>query len=323
MARAVVLDVAHGNCTIGQSSGATIIADAPIGGLLLNTLEDLNICRVDAVFISHADNDHINGILALLTSPKIHVENVFVNPDSIKKTRSWRNFLVAVGVAERNGTPNVHTSLTTTAPGKFKFGDAVAQVVAPSAAFALSGVGSNDKQGRKITSNSLSAVLTLSIEDQKSLLLPGDIDEIGLDAALENHADFAAGTVVFPHHGGLSGATDHSAFVKKFLAISNPSQVIFSNGRNRHDNPRADVVSLVKEHGCAIACTQLSVRCCATPQVGSTDHLESFRAMGAADGASCAGSVSVDLLAAASRKLEAADLHLKFVKSLPTAMCRK
>jgi beta-lactamase superfamily II metal-dependent hydrolase len=322
MSKVLILDVAHGNCALAQSNGSTIIVDAPVGGLLLNTLEDLGIDRVFAAFISHADKDHLSGILSLLTSDKIAVDKLYVNPDSQKKTRAWRDFLAAVQVAEKKGSCIVKTSLSTTSPGIIQFGDAFVKVLAPSAALALSGVGSKDNKGRVVTSNSLSAVLKIYCAGQSPLLLAADLDQIGLDDALQYNVDLKASTVVFPHHGGSPGDIDTEKFVDVFLKRSKPDLVIFSNGRGRHDNPRKEIVGPIVKSGCLVACTQLSKRCSPVEKGSVNNYLEPIRAVGFADSASCAGSISLDLLKSASRTQNAAEGHLRFIKeSVPTPMC--
>lgn len=202
MSEVVVLDVAHGNCTLVRSAGAHCIVDAPLGSLLLNTLEDLGITSIDVAFVSHADRDHLGGIVSLLTSKTVRLKKLYVNPDSQKNTKIWRDFRAAVSVAEQQGSCEVVPSLTTTMPGSVLVGDVSIHVEAPSASFALAGSGGMDDQGRKITSNSISALLRLQQYDVPRVLLAGDIDVVGLDDAVSHQRDLKADTLVFPHHGG-------------------------------------------------------------------------------------------------------------------------
>src|SRR3546814_6884464 len=159
MNKVVLLDVGHGNCSIVHSAEMTAVIDCPIGSLLLDTLHDMEITIVSAAFISHADKDHIAGILSLLTSDRVHVQRVYVNPDSQRRTRIWNDFRVAVAVAERNGGCEVITSLSTTMPGTIELGGATITVVSPSAALALTGVGGRTRDDKEVTANTLSGVL--------------------------------------------------------------------------------------------------------------------------------------------------------------------
>jgi beta-lactamase superfamily II metal-dependent hydrolase len=322
MSDVVVFDVAHGNCSLVRSQGEYCVIDAPRGALLLNTLEDMGIYCVDVAFISHADKDHIAGVIGLLSSETIQLKKLYLNPDSQKQTRIWRDLLAAVSVAERQGSCEVVSTLTTTMPGTVTVGDVMIHVEAPSTSFALAGSGSIDAQGRHITSNSISAVLRLKHEDNPGILLAGDIDELGLDDAVLHGRDLTAQTLVFPHHGGLPASSDATAFVDRIMSAVNPSLVIFSNGRGKHENPRPEIVSPVAMTGCVIACTQLAKRCSKSP-IFECGHLEPHRAHGKSTGASCAGSITIDLADQGRRLASNEKAHQKFVDDvIETPMCR-
>jgi beta-lactamase superfamily II metal-dependent hydrolase len=321
MSEFIILDVGHGNCAILRDSGVAVVVDAPTGGLLLDTLDDLGIDTVHSAFISHADKDHIAGILSLLTSERIKVERIFVNPDAAKRTVIWRDFLAAVSVAHRSGTCVVKTSVSSTEPGTVKVGNVSIDVVAPSPSLALAGAGGETSDGRKITSNTLSAVLRVSENGAEAVLLAGDLDEIGLDDATAHGADLSASLLVFPHHGGLPGG-DPKAFAMKLIGCVRPDSVIFSNGRYRHDNPRQEIVSATVSVGCSVACTQLSDRCNPGPIEGERSDLENVRAIGR-PGKCCGGSMTIDLAAGARRPDEATKRHAEFIsESVATPMCR-
>lgn len=323
MTSVTLLDVGHGNCAIVHASGATAVIDSPIGSLLLDTLEDMGVDTIAVAVVSHADKDHIAGILSLLTSNRVRVERVYVNPDGQKRTKVWRDFRHAVAVAERKGTFEVMTSLSTTTPGIIRLGDAAITVISPSAALALTGVGGETSDARVVTANTLSGVLRIDAGDGgKGVLLAGDMDEISLDMATAADADLSANVLVFPHHGGLPGSSDPAAFAAKLLDVVKPQSVIFSNGRGRHDNPRPEIVGTVRERGCAIACTELSERCHAEA-IDTVAHLEPIRAHGKHTGACCAGSVTLKLGPIAARIPTADNLHQNFITGeVASPMCR-
>ena len=322
MSDVIVFDVAHGNCCLIRSEGECGVVDAPRKALLLNTLEDMGIDCVDVAFISHADKDHIAGIIGLLVSKTIKLKKLYVNPDSQKETKIWRSLCAAVRVAEREGSCEVITTLNTVTPGSVQIGEIDVTVLAPSSAFVLGGSGSTDEHGRKVTSNSISAVLRLSGGEQPSLLLAGDIDEVGLDDALGDERDLSAQTLVFPHHGGLPASSEIDSFVDTIMDAVRPALVIFSNGRGQHDNPRREIVSPVAGRGCAIACTQLA-KACGKPVVPKDAHLEPYRAQGQINGASCAGSMTIALSGEGCRPQPFHVAHQKFIdEAVETPMCR-
>lgn len=319
MTKVILLDVGHGNCAIGS---ATAVVDCPTGSILLDTLRDLEVTTVETAIISHADKDHIAGILSLLTSNTVKVERIFVNPDGQKKTKIWRDFRVAVAAAEKAGTCEVVTGLSTTVPGIIKVGEAAISVLSPSASVALAGVGGKTTSGRAVTANTLSGVLRIAEENGAGLLLAADMDEVSLDEAIEHGTSLAADVLVFPHHGGLPGSGNVNAFVTKLMEAVSPRTVVFSNGRGRHDNPRPEIIAPVHATGCAIACTQLSTRCRAEAAHAS-DHIEPIRANGSRSGASCGGSMTFSLGKEAVRRPDALSRHAGFITAeVSNPMCR-
>jgi len=284
MTNIILLDVGHGNCTIVCSAGETAVIDCPTGAMLLDTLDDLGVDTVATAIISHADKDHIAGILSLLTSDPVRVARVIVNPDGQKSSKIWKDFRVAVADAEQRGTLQITTSLSTSVPGTIAVGEAEITVLSPSAALALTAVGGKVAEGgnllgssRTVTSNTLSGVLRIKSGIEGSMLLAADMDDTSLDFAMASATDLSADILVFPHHGGLPETSDPAKFTQRLLAAVNPRSVIFSNGRGRYDTPRPEIVAAVRLCGCTIACTQLSTRC----QIAQTDaepYLETLRA---------------------------------------------
>jgi competence protein ComEC len=317
----IILDVGHGNCSLLRSDGETAVIDAPTGSLLLDTLRDLGITTVDAAFVSHADKDHLAGITAILASRDVVVRTVFLNPDAQRRSKLWESFRSAVTLAERQGTCVVSTSLSTTSPGEVRIGSATVRVVAPSAALALTGVGGRTPNDRLVTANSLSAVLSIRVGSDPSVLLTGDMDDVGLDDALSHGAVFAANVLVFPHHGGSPGG-DPVGFTQRLLDSVRPHSVYFSNGRGRYENPQPLIVATAVSQGCAIACTQLAHACSDTSL--ESEHLEAIRSHGRAHGRACAGSMTLALVGGAQRSSRSAEnAHATFVgRVVPTPMCR-
>jgi competence protein ComEC len=153
----------------------------------------MDISVISVAVISHADKDHISGILTLLTSEEFRVERIYVNPDGQRTTKAWKDFRVAVSVAEKKGECKVETSVSTQTPGLIKLGSTEMHVVCPSAALALTGVGGKTPEtNRTVTANTMSAALRIEKEVGKGVLLAGDIDDISLDDAAEHGAELRA-----------------------------------------------------------------------------------------------------------------------------------
>ena len=209
MAELSILDVGHGNCAVLFDTGGVSVFDAPTGDILLKTLEQRGIKEISLVIVSHADADHLGGILSLLLT--CDVREIYINPDTSKHTELWQDFRTVLKVRADEGHPiEVKVGLTTSDTGQLRRGGINIEVLAPTPPLALGGVGGRDLQGRRLSSNSLSAVLRLSGEGVPSTLLPGDLDAVGLENLLDSGIDAQAKVLVFPHHGGHSGAVDES-----------------------------------------------------------------------------------------------------------------
>ena len=188
---------------------------------------------------------------------------------------------------------------------------------------AAKGVGGADRKERKITSNSISATFQIFWEDQVIAYLAGDIDQVGLDDLLDHKITFEAPVLVFPHHGGNNEGYDNVSFSKQLCTLAVANTVIFSIGRNKHNNPRPEIVAAVKSviGDLRISCTQLSKNCAKDlPSVIST-HLLPVFSRGRQKNECCGGTFVIRL----AKKLELLpDLksHKDFIeKYAPTALC--
>ena len=320
-----ILDVGHGQCVVLQHDEGVLLFDAGKGPILSKFLTDNAITEVDAVIVSHADVDHIAGLINLLLDESVTVGKVYLNPDASKSTEAWMQLRMAVSDAMLRGTlPRVGITSATT-EDEFKRGDVEVEVLAPSPALALGGAGGKDLKGRPLTSNSTSVVTRVSYLASPFALLAGDLDGVGLDNLLEGHPSISAPVLVFPHHGGYPGTADPKVFADKLCGAVQPNVVIFSNGRGSHGTPRPEIVAAIREllGEVQIACTQLSEHCAKVLPTSRAGHLSSVVASGSTRNACCAGSLQltfdgVELY----RSPEVAD-HLVFIASnAATALCR-
>lgn len=318
-----VLDVGHGNCAIVSSGDKHVVIDSPLGGFLLKALKRMGIKKLCALVVSHSDRDHIAGVLAVLTSPEIAVEKIYVNPDGPKRTKIWGDLLAALRTAELEDHTEVINSVTSKVPGRLIIGDLNLDILGPNASLAIAGVGGQDTSGRRITSNSLSALIKVSGPKGARVLLAGDTDLVGLEPLLDQDVDMESDVLVYPHHGGFAGTPEfEQEFITKLLGSVKPEKVVFSNGRGMHDNPRPHVIDSVTSAGCKVACTQLSRRCCSEPKEMPQDHTNVDISKGSLTGTSCAGTMFFDL-STKINSLQASEAeHATFVrKNVPSPLC--
>ena len=119
------------------------------------------------------------------------------------------------------------------------------EVHAPSRYLAAKGPGSSDKSGNRIRTNSISAVLSVSVSGKKMALLPGDIDSVGLADLFRSPQQLSAPILVYPHHGSASGfGAPQKEIEAQLIAAVKPRLVVFSIGRGRHSTPNPETVRL-------------------------------------------------------------------------------
>lgn len=319
-----ILDVGHGSCAVLVETGRTIVFDAGPKSGLLEFLRENGITTVDLVLISHADQDHIRGVLGMLAAKTIKIGTIRLNTDSEKGSRVWDDLIWILNEMQEAGETKFSPVLTPADNGTFDSAEVKIEILAPSGYLAGKGPKSEDRQNRRITTNSISAVIKLSFKGAPIVLLTGDIDEVGLDDLIRSKGAVQAPILVFPHHGGNSGAPDMGAFAEKLFDLVKPVQVVFSIGRGQYGTPIPAVVAaalkVIKD--VRISCTQLSDHCASTPPTAAQTHISPTFAAGRDKRHCCAGSITIHLEAGAMSS-PVYEQHQDFVKiSAPTALCR-
>lgn len=317
--RLFVLDVGHGNCAVLISEGAeqpeVVVIDVGRRNTLLEFLEQQRIKRIQTVYLSHADADHIGGLVGLLASDSVSIDNVVLNSDASKGSAAWRDLLYILDSAHTEGAVKFR-------PGLFsgdceQVGTIKIEVLAPSRYLASRGVSREDRSSRKIHSNSISAVIRISISGRDLVTLPGDIDGVGLADLLGRGADLKATIIVYPHHGGRSEGMKNREFVERLIGAVCPEIVVFSIGRGRYDTPDPETIQALKEilPSVRIMCTQLSEHCSKSAHNSSQlTHLSDAFSEGQGRGFCCAGTIMIPL-----RELQdlepSESAHLEFIRS--------
>lgn len=298
------------------------VIDGGRGNSLLHFLAQQGITQIDTVLVSHADADHFGGISLLLSDPKFQVRRVLLNPDA-RGTALWQDFESVMAEAKDRG---VAFELELTDAKSVDLGSGVVrlEVLAPSQELAMRTAHGRTPDGRKLTPNTMSAVVRVWSEDVPRILIAGDIGQVGLDSLISNNPDIRADVLVFPHHGGRPEGATPEEFANILTTAVAAQLVVFSIGRDNYRNPRPEIVSAVlnasnKVH---IACTQLSKHC-AEGLPETTESLHSAFSKGTAANACCAGSIEVPLEPEETYYLPTRGAHLSFIDAnAPTALCR-
>lgn len=317
-----ILDVGHGNCAVLEQVDRTVVFDCGPKTGLLEYLTSREITVLDVVLISHADEDHIAGLIAVLASGLFKVKCVRLNTDSLKGSAIWDDLAEELSSLQRNGKLDFSPSLTDADNAKFDAAGVVIEILGPTTYLATKGPGSRDYFNRKITTNSISAVIRIAYNDGPSILLAGDMDIIALDEAERVGRTLNADSLIFPHHGGRAG-TNMTDFSRKLFALVAPTRVFFSIGRGLHGTPLPEVITEARaREDLYIACTQLSERCAANRAPGVAGHVGAAFAAGRDTNSCCAGSIVLSLRTG-HMSAPQIDLHQGFIAvHALTALCR-
>jgi beta-lactamase superfamily II metal-dependent hydrolase len=328
----IVFDVGHGSCVFLEDGAITTVIDCKDSTLLIEFLLSRNIRAISQVIISHADADHIAGILALIQSDYIELGTVFVNPDASKDSETWMDLRIALEDATRRGKLNVRTEIGDGMAHQLQHGMVLIEVLAPGIASRLAGPGGQTPQRTRATSNAMSVVLRLHHDNHPVMLIPGDLDMAGLADLIARGKHLGCDILLFPHHGGHIGhgrtaaarVRSNAAFAKMIIEQVNPQVILFSIGRGLFSTPRPEIIKEIRNYvgGCYIHCTQLSEHCQLKNPDRPASHLTTLPALGRDGNACCGGSVEI----AFAGKNTVAQLdhrrHSEFVKSaVSTPLC--
>lgn len=326
MAEITIIDVGHGNAAVLADAGKIVVVDTAGKTHLQRFLDQSELTDIDLVVISHTDADHLAGLINLLSNPKYLVKKLIINPDSIKASMLWEDVRYLIDEQMRGDKLKVEYGISSCSSYQWceVTENLSLQVVSPSPAMALSGPGQSlPKDGRKLTSNSVSIVLRVLYKNEPVALLTGDMDRIALDQIMKHSVEVNAKFLVFPHHGGLPGEGSADSFTSDLLGVVRPDSIIFSNGRVKFNNPNPEIVGAALRliPTVNILCTQLSKACCENPMVRDDYRPHSYSA-GSDDSLFCAGTVEIDMNTKQINNV-AKDAHHTFVAGLPNSLCTK
>ena len=213
--------------------------------------------------------------------------------------------------------------LTDVNPGVLQCGQTRLEILGPSQLLAYRTTGGQNQQGRRLSPNTMSAVVRIWADDVPRLFLAGDIDELGYREMIARKPNISAETLVFPHYGGRPGTGDPVWFATSLMGLVGAQLVVFSFGRGQYQNPNPGIVQAVLQcaPGTHIACTQLSDRCALeTPSASFMPRPHVSR--GSSKNACCAGTIEISFNAELTYSPTRA-AHSEFVdRYAPTALCR-
>ena len=290
------LDVEHGNSTVliaGEES--VVVVDVGRQSTLSEFLLEQEITHINSIYLSHADADHIGALVGILAT-ELSIDRVFLNSDASKNTSVWDDLVYELNARHQAGVLEFEVALV---PGRAEElqGGVCLHVLGPSRYLVGKGVGGIDRRGVRIRSNSISAVISITVASSRLALLPGDIDGVGLNDLLESCDDLRARILIYPHHGAGPGAIDPADYARTLLGAVDPEIVVFSIGREQYATPSPATVQALRETlpNTRIVCTQLSQHCARQLPIPAPIHLSQAFARGRVTGRCCGGTIVVPL----------------------------
>lgn len=292
-----ILDVGHGNSAVLIQPEGVVVIDAGIGPTLLDFLTQNDIENISTVIISHADKDHIGGLVGILSSGEFTFSDIYLNTDSNKESAAWDDLIYELDLLHTTGRINFNISFAAGDEVPPDLGGTKINILSPSRYLAGKGPGSRDRGKRRITSNSISGVILVSRHGNPIALLCGDMDRIGLDGMIDSRVNANARYLVFPHHGGNPGNDDISDFSTKVFQLVSPEILVFSIGRGRYETPNPIIIDIAKSliPDITILCTQLSERCQSVTPLERPNFHFNYISRGYEEGKCCAGTVVINL----------------------------
>jgi beta-lactamase superfamily II metal-dependent hydrolase len=318
------IDVGHGSSVVLTNGTHTTMIDSGPGGPILEYLRGEGITEVDTVIVSHADKDHIAGLIAMLDAG-FRVNHIVINSDAAKKTAQWVSLNYSLDELLRAG----HVATITNAVEGLQIETAVASitidVLAPRHRLAALGAGNVDREKNPIKTNTMSVVAMIRVSGRPLLLFTGDIDAVGCQHMFDTGVDLQADYLVLPHHGGWMGTPAKTkGAIEQLCELVNPKQIFISNGRGgTYHNPKPIVIEAVRRMlpMAQLACAQLSQKCSAVVAAPGGKPASPF-SQGNLLGHSCAGSIrlTADDGINVMRNTASHDAYVSAVA--PTALCR-
>lgn len=223
------INVGQGDATLIQDgNGFDILIDGGktnAGPTVVAYLKAHGVDTLEVMVATHADSDHIGGLIDVLEATDIAVSQVYYSgyPGT---TVTWNNFAAAV----------LEEGLTLTTaqfPQQYQWGDLGIQILNPAA-------GLVDPE-----TNDASVVIRLTYGSQR-YLFTGDIDTSIEATVVARGTPVAAEVLKVGHHGSLYSSSE------AFLQAVQPQEAVISVGDNTYGHPAPETLNRLLAVGATI-----------------------------------------------------------------------
>jgi beta-lactamase superfamily II metal-dependent hydrolase len=230
------IDVGQGDAALlHDPTGCDVLIDGgkpSAGPTVLSYLNSQGVTQIDAMIATHADSDHIGGLVNVLQAGNISVTQVLYNGRGDISSNTWNDFVNAV----------VAKGLTLTVahwPMAYTWCAIQAQVLNPSPLEPYD----ND--------NDMSVVI-LAQHDATRYLFTGDISS-DVDVSIAQRTTLLPIDVLKVSHHGSAYASSAA-----FLALTRPKLAVISVGPNPYGHPAAETLARLTSSGAQVYRTDLS-----------------------------------------------------------------
>lgn len=232
-----MLDVGQGDCMVIQNdNGHVYVIDGGSSSVnsvgekrIIPFLKYMGVNEVEAIFLTHPDADHMNGIEGLVE--KGRDENIEINRiieyEAFAQATDDASELYLNQLADCRGI-----EVCGMESGDFiKDGSLIFHIIYPDA-------------GMSVTdTNNASLVMKVEYGDF-SMLTTGDVEESGEECMLRKGSDISADVLKVAHHGSSSSSSD------EFLAKIRPQVSLISVGdNNSYGHPHKDTLERLDASG--------------------------------------------------------------------------
>jgi competence protein ComEC len=223
------INVGQGDSALIQDgNGFDVLIDGGVaaeGTTVDQFLHNHGATDLEIMLASHADADHIGGLITVLQDSSITIHQVLFNgyPGT---TATWNNFATAANARGLTLTAVQFPSIQT-------WGGMTAYILNPASGLA------------NPETNDASVVIRLDYGNTREVFT-GDIDGTIEATVVARQTPVAADVLKVPHHGS---AYSSSAL---FLAAVHPKFAVISVGPNSYGHPNADTISRLQAAGAAV-----------------------------------------------------------------------
>ncbi len=241
-----VLDVGQGDCIFlrsprgdcylvdGGSSDVSSVGTYRIEPFLLSNAVD----RIEYVFVTHGDEDHLSGVREMLTRQEkgVRIENLVLPPEEYLDGK-----LLELAHAARQAGTRIVTAeagqMIREEENRFR------------PEFAMSCLG--PEKGLALQPGNEASMILEVRYGSFGMLLTGDVEGAGEKALVENGRLGTYTVLKTAHHGSKNSGSD------EFLQVTGPDLAVISAGTdNRYGHPHAETLERLSDIGCSIYSTQ-------------------------------------------------------------------